>query len=204
MAHPILKSTLLTVLVLLQGCGYGFQSSKSSSLRKEGVETVYVAPFTNNTYKPGVENLVYNSLVRGLSGYGRVKIVQSRALADAVLEGAVSTASFGSIASSYVSSMKPDGVGGNLPTAGFSVAGAYQANLACSFSLNRTRIRKKGQSAQVWAASFSRTLSFAGANQLDVPGTTSSLINDSEFDRALTDMAKAMMDDVNNSMVAMF
>jgi hypothetical protein len=203
MAAKTLKCLSLLIFLLLQGCGYSFQSSRSSAFEKEGIEKVYVAPFTNGTYKPGVENLVYNSLVRGLSGYGRVKIVQHRELADAVLEGSVSTASFASIGNSQVSSMLPS-IGGGLPTSVFPVASTYQAILSCTFSLNRIRIKKKGQKAVVWTGSFNRWLPFAGANQLDVPGTTSPLINDSEFDRALTDMAKSMMDDVNNSMVAMF
>ncbi|MBI2711395.1 MAG: hypothetical protein HYX41_00840, partial [Bdellovibrio sp.] len=186
------------------GCGYAFQSVKDSTLLKEGVKKIYVQPIANITYKPGVENLVYNNLVRSLNAYGRVQIVANKELSDAVLEGVVTNATYGSIASAYVSSMQPGGVGATLPTSGFSVAGAYSATLSCQFKLIRTRIKKKGQARVVWGNSFSYSQPFASANQLDVPGATSPLINDSEFDRALTDMAKNMMDDLNNSLVGGF
>ena len=41
-------------------------------------------------------------------------------------------------------------------------------------------------------------------NQLGVIGNTSALINDSEFERSLADLAASMMGDLHESMLAMF
>ena len=195
---------LCAPFLLSTGCGYGFQSTKNSSLRKYDVEKIFVRPITNRSFKPGVENMVYNALVRSLRGYGRVVIVPSQELADGILEGTVNNASYSGAGSSYVSSMAPSGVGGSLPTADFPVAGAYSASIECSFRLIRIRHKKPQPPDEIWSGTFSNSVPFAAANQLDVPGTTSAIINDSEFDRALGDMARDMMDDVNNSMVAGF
>ena len=73
-------------------------------------------------------------------------------------------------------------------------------------SLDATKLAqmKVPKRSVIWSSTFSRSKPFPGANQLDVPGTTSSLINDSEFDRALSDLSRSMMDDVHESMLAMF
>ena len=206
----LLFKSLLPVLFLLPllmvgvGCGYGFQSAKDSSLKKYEVEKIFVRPIVNRSFKPGVENVVYNALVRSLRGYGRVVIVPSKELADGILEGSVNNANYTASGSSYVSSMTPAGVGGPLPTSNFPVAGSYSASLECYFRLLRIRHKKPQPPDEIWAGTFAASVPFAAANQLDVPGTTSAIINESEFDRALSNMARDMMDDVNNSMVAGF
>lgn len=197
----------LIVAVGLVGCGYALQNSRSELLDKEGVRTVYVRPLRNNTFKPGVENTVYNALIRTLISHRKVKLVQYEQDADAILQGDVQAAQF-SIASTTSASQLSPRLGdrlifSNQDLVNTQVASAYSASLACGFTLTR-RVTPPGKSATLWASSFSRALPFAAANQLDVPGTTSALINESEFERALGEMAVNMMDDVHESMLAMF
>jgi len=199
-------SKLLLAVVLglgFVGCGYTFQNSKNPLYLKEGVQKIYLQPMVNNSYKPGIENVLYNNLVRTLSIHQRVTLVSSKDDADAVLSGTIDWAGYGTSANSSVAGLRPIPLGVGLPTAGFPVATEYMASLSCNFVLTRTK-SKKGKKSVVWASSFSRAKPFPAANQLGVPGTTSALINDSEFDRAISDLSRSMMDDVHESMVGMF
>lgn len=185
------------------GCGYTFQNSHNALYLKEDVQKIWVAPIVNATFKPGIENQVYNHLVRTLVAHKKVTLVQNIEEADAILSGTVGGASYGGSAGTAVSSLYPTPLGGSLPTAPYTVFTEYVASLSCSFSLSRIR-EKPGKTGYIWSAGFSRSKPFPGANQLDIPGTTSPLINESEFDRALLDLVRSMMDDVHESMVAMF
>lgn len=190
----------------LAGCGYGLQGIQSSLVDKEHVHTVYVLPIINATYKAGVENTIYNNLVRALNAHRRVKVVYNRKEADAVLTGTVGAATYSGSAGSTVVALPPTTVGPLLSPniQSWAINTIYNAVLSCSFSLAREKKKDGKLPATLWAASFSRTEPFPSANQLDVPGTTSPLINESEFERALADLAHSMMDDVNESMLAMF
>src|SRR5438128_1792820 len=121
-------------IIGLFGCGYAFQSSRSSTLAKEGIQRVYVAPVRNMTYKAGVENLVYNQLVRSLAASARVTLVHSKESADAILQGSVDGASMASGGGASVSSLKPEPLGASLPSKDFQIPGQYNASLSCSFS----------------------------------------------------------------------
>jgi Lipopolysaccharide-assembly len=194
----------ICLLFIGLGCGYSFQNSKNDLYDKEGVQKIYVSPLTNNSYKPGVENLVYNNLIRTLAAHGKVTLVQNPEDADAILSGTVVTASYmGSGAETTVSQLNPQGVGSTLPTSNFVIATEYTANLVCSFSLVR-RSFKVGKRGQIWSSQFNRSKPFPASNQLDVLGTTSSLINDSEFDRVLADLARNITDDAHDAMLARF
>jgi hypothetical protein len=83
------------------------------------------------------------------------------------------------------------------------IATEYEATLSCSFVLTRTH-PVPGKRAILWTSSFSRGAPFAGNNQLGVQGDTSALINQSEFERKLVDLAASMMGDLHESMLAMF
>ena len=189
----------------LASCGYSLQNSHNDLYVKEDIQRVFVSPIINNSYKAGVENVVYNSLIRTLLAHRRIVLVHNREGADAVLEGTVQNASYGSSFATAVSDLAPKNylLRSGLPTLGFPISTEYTATLSCSFSLTRSVIRP-GKRTAIWSSGFSRNKPFPGANQLDVPGTTSALINDSEFDRALADASSNMMEDVHESMLAMF
>lgn len=196
---------LLLTAGLFQGCGYHLQNSHNPLAVREGIERIYVSPIGNNTYKVGIENIVYNNLIRTLAAHKKVILVQKAEYADAILSGSVSSASYSGSAATSVADLKPKIVADSLSPdiRAFSIFTEYTASLACSFSLSR-KGNKKWPSKTVWRASFDRSKPFPASNQLDIPGTTSALINESEFDRALGDLASSMMDDVHESMLAMF
>lgn len=56
----------------------------------------------------------------------------------------------------------------------------------------------------LWTTSLSRSEPFQSANQLDVPGTTSALINESMFERALSDLSTIIANDAHSLMMNIF
>jgi hypothetical protein len=206
--HNVLLLGLALVAAFgASGCGYSLQSSHSEFLERENIHSIYVKPLVNNTFKPGIENVVYNSLIRTLLSHRRVKLVQDEQSADAVLQGNVTAAIYSVAGSTTANSLYPSSaltnpyIANSLPNT--SVAFIYQATLNCDFTLSR-RFVPPGKRRLLWTSPFSRTKTFSAANQLDVPGATSALINESEFERALNELSVSMMDDVHEFMLAMF
>lgn len=201
----------------VSGCGYTLQTSSSPALEKEGIRRVYISPILNNTYKSGVENVVYNALIRSLASNQYLRIVGHPEQADAVLSGMVTYANYSASAhapaknicssqfgqGTSLAASCTQGLGATYSELG--VATIYDASLSCSFTLTRRNARHQtGQKSIVWTASFGRNKPFPAANQLGTLGTTSALINESEFERTLLEMANSMMGDVRESMLARF
>lgn len=192
------------LLLGVTGCGYAFQRSDNAILDRYGVKKVFIAPFNNGTYKPGIENLVYNEVVRQISSVRRVSLVTDSSEADAFVNGTVVNAIYSYSAQGHASKLS-----GNLylPNAGqygdFPIPTEYIATLACSFVLTLAHPRATDPKP-LWAGGLTRTERFPGNNQLEALGRTSGLINDSEFDRALADMARSMASDLHESMLSLF
>lgn len=188
----------LAVLAGMSGCGYALENSRSNSLREVGVQRVYVSPVKNQSYKPGVENLFYNELIQSLLAGRRVHLVDRPELADAILESNVVKALYTPSATTPAKSIFPV----TVTAIEIAVATEYQADVTCSFQLRR---QKGGVGTDtLWESAFSRSRRFAGNNQKIEYGTTSGLINESEFDRTLKEVAHGMMQDVHQAMVARF
>lgn len=216
-------TTVMGVFLSASSCGYTLQSSRNPVLHEKGIRTVYVAPVQNNTYKTGIDNLVYNQLIKVLSAYRTVRLVRRPEDADAILQGAVTRASFGPTAATVATDLFPTRdvlttlvEQGSVPSErkqfdplvlerlrNTRVAIEYAATLNIAFSLNRKDPRP-GQAKRIWTGSFSDSRRFPANNQLGMFGNTSPLINDSDFDRALRDLAENMMGDLHESMLAMF
>ncbi len=192
----------LVIAALLQGCGYGFYASKSPWLEREGVRAIYIRPIRNGTYKPGVENTVYNALLKTLQTNRKIRIVQREEEADAILSGAVDSAAYSPGPTVGVSTLR---YGDQLRTTfqAVSIPTTYYASLGCSFALT-LRSPQPGKSSGLWSGGFGRSKPFPATNQLDVLGTTSALINETEFDRALGDLAKLILVDMHEDMLSQF
>jgi hypothetical protein len=183
------------ILTSASGCGYTMQTSQSNLKDEEGIESIYIEPFQNDTYKAGIENTVYNAFLRTVSSGRRVRIVKEKEQADAIVRGKVTAAQSTPGAAVPADRLLPVGTGPK----GFFVAIEYNATLSVQFELVRLVDKKT-----LWTSSFTRARSYPGNNQLGVRGTTSQLINESEFDRALGEMAEQMMGEVHESMLARF
>lgn len=192
----------LSFLLALGGCGYGLQGTSNVLRENEKVERVFIAPVHNDTYKPGVEILVYNALIRRIGAQGAFRIVPKRELADAVIEGKVTRADQTVESHEAASNIPPKGTGPE----NIRVAILYRAWLASEFTLTRVRPTEKDPTPErrLWSSRFERNKFFPANTQLGAAGTTSSLINESELDRALADLSENMMGDVYESMFSLF
>jgi hypothetical protein len=184
--------------LFLSACAYSFQSSRNPLAEREGIRRIYIASVVNNSYKPGVENLIYNTVQRALSMHRRVVLVDRPEEADGLLQGTVNNASATVNAITSAAALDPPGVG---PDAG--VASEYLATLDCSFTLLRQK-SVPGKNDVVWTGGFTKARPFPGNNRVGVLGTTSALINESEFERMLQEIALRMAEDVHESMLAQF
>lgn len=192
-------ATLVLNASFMSGCGYTLQSTKTNSLHEIGIERVYVAPVKNLSYKPGVENLFYNELTQALLAGKRVRLVDRPEYADAILSASVGTASYVPSATTSSDSIFPT----SISTIQITVATEYQADVSCSFVLNRLKNGTK-TGEPIWESTFTRSRRFSASNQKAEYGTTSGLINESEFERSLRLVAHGMMQDVHESMIARF
>jgi hypothetical protein len=204
MAMALLRYILALFLLMASGCGYTLQSQHSKDLEKEGIRKIFISPVVNNTYHSGIDSVVYNALLRSLSTFRGVTIVQDPENADAVLSATINQADSFVSASVSANNLAP----ANLPNASilisdYLVATQYNAVLGCSFNLLR-RNPPPGKKGTLWAGSFNRSQLYQASNQLSSLGTTSPLINDSEFDRTILSISHDMMIDVREAMLARF
>jgi hypothetical protein len=182
---------LLLLLLVFSSCGYTLQNSRSPLGEKEGIRKIYIHPLVNNTYKVGVENAVFNALLKNLVAHRRVSIVGRPEEADGILEGTVTSAQYTGYAATAIGQPQR------------TVTSQYNATLACVFSLSR-RNPLPNQKPVLWTGGFQRSKPFASAVQVGVRGETTAPLNESEFDRVLAELATGMVAEVHESMLAMF
>jgi hypothetical protein len=154
---------------------------------------------TNSTYRAGVENTVFNALVRSVSGSPEIRAVSRRQDADAILSGRVVGVSRNVSGVLKASDLNPKGLG----APNILVATEYVAVLDCEFSLH-SMAPDGSKDKSLWTGRFSRSKPFPANNQLWSLGSTSALINESELDRSLSDVAELMSGDVVQSMLEDF
>ncbi|MBI4925890.1 MAG: hypothetical protein HY843_08210 [Bdellovibrio sp.] len=195
-----LKITIIVcfLAVLATSCGYTFQRTSKATFGLQTVNRIYVKPMVNNSYKPGVENLVYNALLKKFSLQKNVELVSSQENADALLIGVVTQANYVAGGMTDVAGFLENTI---LPPEkrfqGLAVATSYTASLNCQFTLLEYKDKKEGKS--LWGSQFSSSKGFPATNRLDVFGTTATHINESEFDRALGDLAEGIVRDLYES-----
>jgi len=192
-------------VIFFSSCGYHFQSSFNPLAAQEGIHKIFISPMKNSTFQVGLEGVVYHHLMKTVASHRRVILVSSPQEADAILQGTVDLALSHPSKTTSAGGLIPGGLGVNLPLnmSTFQIANEYVAQLDCSFELNRSHPTPQ-QKTLVWKGSFKRTKPFPGSNQIDVPGTTSALIHQSQLERALADLVANMMEDVHENMLAMF
>lgn len=195
--NSLFNFAALSALLTLTHCGYGLRTSKSETLESQGVHTLFIRPFSNLSFQTGVEHTVYNALTQKLASGVRVKLVSSEREADAILIGSITEAqsSVGGTTPAY--ELEPQGLITRRPETEILVATSYNAILRCQFQI----VKKTNP---VWSSSFSRAKTFQANNRLGTLGTTNALVNQSEFERALSDLAYEIADEVKESVLYAF
>lgn len=186
---------LLPMLGLVSSCGYTLRGNTRYFFENHEIRTIYVSPVKNNSFKAGVEILVYNALRKRVAQGGYVRIVDSPDRADAELSASVQQASYGPSGITTTDQIAPIGTG----PSNVQIASAYLVSLGLSFELVQKKTGK-----QLWTDTLSRSKTFSASTYLASLGTTSALINESDFERALSELAVAIVTDAEESMNSMF
>lgn len=187
----------LLSVTLGTGCAYSVRRSNNPLLAEMGIHRLYIDTFKNKTFKPGVDITVQSAIEKMIRAQAQVEIVRSPEDADSVLRAEIVNARYQASASTTGNRLQPTTLGEQFGN--YTVATVYLAYLSCVVELQKRRDLKP-----LWKTEFGRSKTFPGSNQLGLYGTTSSLINESEFERALDDLSSQIALDVHESMVGIF
>lgn len=231
MSFNLFQLLFAMIFTLMSSCaGYQFRSEKDSALLKEDIKSIYIKAMINDSHKSGVEHLIASNLKEKLQSSGGVRIVLEEKDADAVLEAHILKAQSRAVTAIPSENLYHPDVK-NVAKA--LVGSEYEALLTCEFTLKKTEKTRGGLSPSerasalleqnekilsqneplkeevkmektIFSKSFSNARRFLASNQKASYGTTSALITESEFDRALELLAKAQMLDVQDSLLSRF
>ncbi len=190
----ILFAALSMVSSGLAGCGYSLRGATRPFFENHNIRTLYVTPVKNNSYKAGVEITIYNALRKRVSQGGYVRLVDNPADADAQIEAAVMQADYAPSAITSADQIAPLLTG----PSNILIASSYQVSLQVKFNLY-DRDKKS-----LWGQILSRTESFQATTFNGPLGSTSGLINESEFDRSLGNLSSAIVTDAEESINTIF
>ena len=164
--------------------------------KSHNIQSIYVSPVQNNSFKAGVEITLYNALRKRFAQGGYIRVVDSPGQADAVISSTVMDAGYSSLAVTTADKIASDGsvVGPNS----VQIASSYMVTLRASFVLTGKN------EAKLWSDQIVRNKSFPASNYLGTLGSTSSLINEGEFERSLGDLSSGIAIDAEESINAIF
>ncbi len=199
------KIYYLTIVVffsiLLTHCGYTLRRSGSPVLNKMGIERVYIKPLENKTLAAGAENTLYNALLRNIATHRLVTITDDKSTADAVILGTIQRAEFSPSQATTVDQIEPIGTATDTKRV---IATYYKAYLTVSFAMYRYSPKHGIANSPLISSKLSRNKTFVASNYLGVLGTTSSILNESGFRRAINDLSDQLSADLNESMLSFF
>jgi len=181
--------------VLLTSCGYTLRGNSRVFFDSNQIRSLYVAPVKNNSFKAGVDIVVYNALRKRIAQGGYVRLVDQRDFADAELSALISDASYSPSGITTADQLAPLQSG----PSNVQIASAYNVNLAIHFDLLLLKTKKV-----LWADSIGRQKSFSASTYLGALGTTSALINESDFERTIGELASGIVQDAEESMNSVF
>ena len=176
-------NSLALLLVILNGCSYGFTSLKNPWEAK-GVNTVSVEMFNNKTMEGGSEVYFTSALRQYLvSRSGKLKLVRSGA--DAVIKGEVTNII-----------LRPAGV--QMGTAATEAAGGLPAErlLAVSYILTATvrlTMKKTEDNSTLWSNTFTQSRSMQSGSYTDERKTSNVFIKESNKKETIRELADQMM-----------
>jgi hypothetical protein len=169
-------------------CSYHFQGTRNP-LRELGIERIYVAGFTNGSFRPGIEQLFSTSMVREIQKSRAFRLVNDESEADAILSGAVSGAD------SNVSSLSSVSLS---PTKSVNVAAEFSVSVSCVIQLTDRAGRV------IFTQTVSDNKTYPAVVRTGDLGSTGPLINESEQRLAIQFLAGQMMSSVYQRIIDTF
>ncbi len=179
--------------LLLSGCGYHLRGTDRLLFEQHEIKRLHVAPVANESYKAGVDITLYNAIRKRIASGNYVKLTEKSEDADAVLYATVLGASYSPLSLTTSDQLAPLRTGPSF----VQVATSYLVTLNCNFRL------EKGKEI-IWGNGVLRTKSFVAQTYLGILGTTSALINESEFERTLISLADSVSVDADELMNSVF
>lgn len=193
-----LRFGLFGLALVAQGCGYGW-SDRGNPWAKDGVSSVYVRAIINNSPHAGVEIPVMAALLKQFVQGKRIRMVNSEAEADSVLQGTISDFHSDISASNQVPAVAQPNDTTVQALSDQIIATEYRASATVSVVLTRKRDGKS-----LWAQSFSRGKTYPAGNRYGLIGTTSELIDASQERLALNDISDFIASDIYDTMLEAF
>ena len=154
-----------------------------------------MAPVRNDSFKAGVEITVYNAIRKRIAQGGYVRIVDQRSQADGEIRATISSASYTPAGITTADQLAPVQTG----PSNVQIASAYNVNMNISFEMESLKTKKL-----LWSDAFVRQKSFSASTYLGSLGTTSALINESDFERTLGELSSSIVIDAEESMNSIF
>jgi hypothetical protein len=187
-----MRSSFLVFLSILlsQGCGYTLRGNSRVFFENHQIRTLYVAPVRNDSFKAGVEITVYNAIRKRIAQGGYVRIVDQRSQADGEIRATILSAMYSPAGITTADQLAPVQTG----PSNVQIASAYNVNLKISFETKKV----------LWFDGFMRQKSFSASTYLGALGTTSALINESDFERTLGELSLGIVMDAEESMNSIF
>ena len=193
--------SLLVLSLISSSCGYNLRGNTRPFFERNQIHTLYVEPVKNNSYKAGVDITVYNALRKRIALGGYVQIIDQEPGADATFSSTVNDASYSPFAIANgqdIQSGDPQ-----RPThpelSNILVAKSYNVTLRVQFKLQTHHPEKR-----VYYDEISRAKTFPGTVYLGQLGDTTALINESDFERMLSDLAASVVTDAEESVNTLF
>ncbi len=184
------------VLFLLSACsGYTLRGNTRPFFAEHQIRTLYVEPVKNNSYKAGVEITLYNALRKRIAEGGYVRIVDRPELADATMKASVQDASYAPAGITTAELITPLNTGKE----GVQVASSYSVNLKVRFNLVQNNPPRN-----LWGDELARIKSFQATNYIGSLGSTSAIINESQFERTIADLSVSIVTDAEESINSIF
>jgi hypothetical protein len=186
----------LFLILSFGGCGYTLRGNTRPFFEKNQIHNIYVEPVKNNSYKAGIEVTVYNALRKRIAQGGYVRIVDKEDQSDARISSTVTDASYTPAAISTGDTITyGDSVTPTRPElSNVQIAKSYNVNLKVRFTLFLEHPAKV-----LWGDEIVRSKSFPATVYLGGAGNTSALINESDYERSLAELALNVVTDAEES-----
>jgi len=189
----------LGVALTLSSCsGYGLRGTDRPFFERENIKSLYVAPVRNDSFRPGVEIMMYNAVRKRYAAGGYVRIVDQKNLADATLQAVVTQAEGTPGGAIRADQLAQADVTARTAPRDLQIASNYNVSLGVNFAL----VNAKGR--QLWGTGITRSKVFQASTYFGSLGNTSALINDSMFESTLSELAVRVVTDAEESMNAFF
>ncbi len=192
------KKYLIVILTLFFcSCGYRFEG-KHNPLEEKGIRKIYITVLNNNSLRSGAEVPFTSAFVKAFSRGNKLKITSNEKDADATLEASIESIASVISGGTSVPSITTDTEARNK-LGDMSIATEYVAK-----AIINVKFFKKDGGETIMSQTFERNRKFQGSNRYGKEGTTSVLINDSQYQLALNEIAKGIALDAYDTMLESF